>query len=656
MSNKFARKAMVFVFTMAMTCSVFMGSPIEGYATSVSGNEVTTQESSNTNAATVSGNEVNVPVEDNTTEEQNSQVALASEDEISTVSGNEIESNYNGVLDLKWAETGVMSFVINDSEAAIYSINLERDGNTIMSWDLGDVSSYFGIGEACTVEAYDSFEESGTYRFRVKVSATEDERWNFKSGCVSEYSPEYVYTLPSTKLASPQNVRWSPTEAGVVEWDAVEGAYEYNGRLKDKDGTPIIGYNRSSVRMDFSSRIGDNGPYTVMLRAISSDIENVTHSDWVSCEYVDLDTVVEETNATLDGSLNDMSNATDAASAQTVVSSLQASIADSKNDLQVSMQSNSETRDKIQNLEDAYKTKANITQTTTVDESLMDPSKISILGSALNATPNASVNFNISKATEEDKALINTDLYKSVLAFEMGLEGDGINSSDLAIPVCITLPIPEGMNASNLRILHYSTAGADPVIYGGSDIRINGDGTFSFTITHFSLFAIVESEETQNNVSSDSGSVVYSSGKGGSSQRYGVMGWTPTTPDEKKRYALMGKEPVEYIPAVTNSYDLTVRNSMQGPKCVDSFEAVLGDYTIGRTYSIYPVKNKVSSMDQAAKLTLTIPKALRTDGRTFKMICVTEDGTPYILNDLDKDPNTITFETNKFYAFALIYK
>lgn len=38
------------------------------------------------------------------------------------------------------------------------------------------------------------------------------------------------------------------------------------------------------------------------------------------------------------------------------------------------------------------------------------------------------------------------------------------------------------------------------------------------------------------------------------------------------------------------------------------------------------------------------------------MICVTQKGLPVVLNDLDKKMDTITFETNTFYAFALIYK
>ena len=61
-------------------------------------------------------------------------------------------------------------------------------------------------------------------------------------------------------------------------------------------------------------------------------------------------------------------------------------------------------------------------------------------------------------------------------------------------------------------------------------------------------------------------------------------------------------------------------------------------------------------MEQAATITLTIPKTLQAAGREFKMICVTKGGLPIVLSDTDSNPNTITFTTDSYYAFALIYK
>ena len=105
-----------------------------------------------------------------------------------------------------------------------------------------------------------------------------------------------------------------------------------------------------------------------------------------------------------------------------------------------------------------------------------------------------------------------------------------------------------------------------------------------------------------------------------------------------------------------NVYPVTVKNAMQGKRCFESFEAVLGDYTIGRTYNILPNGKRLYKMDKSVTITLSIPKELQAAGREFEMICVTEKGVPVILKDQDKDSATITITTDKFYAFALAYK
>ena len=90
--------------------------------------------------------------------------------------------------------------------------------------------------------------------------------------------------------------------------------------------------------------------------------------------------------------------------------------------------------------------------------------------------------------------------------------------------------------------------------------------------------------------------------------------------------------------------------------CFKSFEAVLGDYTIGRTYNIYPLSDTIYNMEKEIQFTIKIPPAIYKEDRDYKMICVTKDGQPIIYNDSDSDPETITINTNNFYAYALIYK
>jgi len=95
---------------------------------------------------------------------------------------------------------------------------------------------------------------------------------------------------------------------------------------------------------------------------------------------------------------------------------------------------------------------------------------------------------------------------------------------------------------------------------------------------------------------------------------------------------------------------------MQGPSCFAAFESVLNGYTIGRTYDIFPNGQRVQSTDKEIGFSIEVPKALQKDGRTFQMICVTKGGQPVVLKDLDTNPDTVTVKTDKFYAFALVYK
>lgn len=132
--------------------------------------------------------------------------------------------------------------------------------------------------------------------------------------------------------------------------------------------------------------------------------------------------------------------------------------------------------------------------------------------------------------------------------------------------------------------------------------------------------------------------------------------WKPITPDDRKRYACMGQEAVRYTQSQNNEYQISIENAIQGPMCFKSFEAVLGDYTIGRTYNIYSLSDNTYSMDKEIEVTIEIPSAIYKENRDYKMICVTKGGKPIIYNDTDKDPRTITIKTDKFFAYALIYK
>ncbi len=72
--------------------------------------------------------------------------------------------------------------------------------------------------------------------------------------------------------------------------------------------------------------------------------------------------------------------------------------------------------------------------------------------------------------------------------------------------------------------------------------------------------------------------------------------------------------------------------------------------------NLYPNGQKIQTTDKEIAFSFEIPKALLKENRTYQMICVSQNGQPVILKDLDTKPTTITIKTNKFYAFALVYK
>ncbi|MFI3214917.1 MAG: hypothetical protein R3Y24_16525 [Eubacteriales bacterium] len=133
--------------------------------------------------------------------------------------------------------------------------------------------------------------------------------------------------------------------------------------------------------------------------------------------------------------------------------------------------------------------------------------------------------------------------------------------------------------------------------------------------------------------------------------------WQPTTPDEIRRFAMAEKADPVVALAGSNAYPVTVKNAVQGTLCVAVMELYMGEgYTLGRTYDIMPNNKMVYNMDGSVTITMQIPDSISADGRTYEMVCVSEDGMPSVLKDQDNDPTTITFTTDKFYAFGLCYR
>lgn len=587
-----------------------------------------------------------VTIEETVTPEE-----AVNEDEVSEgimlmVDSEEIEpltTDYIGVSDLEWdsSSPGTIRFKVNDSKPAYYVIGLYKDGHIVTCLNVGNISVF--AGKYFSDSLTNVINESGNYTFKVKISQDDSGNiWDFSTGQVSETSPIYRYDKPAESLPAPTGLQWDDRKKGAAKWNSVENASGYCINLY-KDGVGVYGVswndgNASRAEYDFSSHIGAEGSYTFSVQAISSDITKWANSEWSAQsaplgDSSEVDKTLEEIiqNDNVVAAVNDLKDESKI----------------SKSELKVAMQSDGNVQEKLRGLENKYIEQQGITVASpTVEDVAIDAGKIAVLGAGLNASSGQEVVLKLSKPSAESP--YNPEVYKNVVQFNMDLLIDGSAKKELDVPVTITLPVPAGMHIDRLMILHYSSVdGTYETIYP----RNNGNGTVSFTITHFSTFAFAEVEgsagQTMTQIKQDGSSA---------NEAESTPVWKPTTPDEIKRYACKGKEVIDYTLAKENAYPVVLMNAMQGPMCFTSFEAVLGDYTIGRTYNIYPAQNLTYSMDKEVEITIKIPAAIYRADREYKMICVTKGGQPIILEDLDKVPETITFRINRFYAFALIYK
>lgn len=86
----------------------------------------------------------------------------------------------------------------------------------------------------------------------------------------------------------------------------------------------------------------------------------------------------------------------------------------------------------------------------------------------------------------------------------------------------------------------------------------------------------------------------------------------------------------------------------------------LTNYKIGQYLDVNLFKvigdeqSQITTTNAALTISFEVPAALRGSGRTYSVIRV-HDGKTTVLEDKDKNPNTVTIETDKFSTYALAY-
>lgn len=447
------------------------------------------------------------------------EVVLCNENGVNYVTKEEIPSNQvftassteqlSKPQNLRWNETelgeraaGYVSWDVVDNCEGEYEIAVYCNGEEVFFTNWGGLYDKNGTGRIGVEFVADNiFCESGKFTFSVRAMG---DGMNYRDSEVA-LSGEYNFVCPANKLSAPANLRW--VEDGILVHSAVSGAEGYSYELYNQDKQPV-GYTWSfgyfgdgDIEEDLSWYIKDVASWEenlsaiyIKVRALTGDIEAIQNSDLSAYSPVyDVEEGKATVNDTLDSIMSDIydygMSATEAV--ESLIDNMQAD-GISNTDFAVSMVQDENIVDAIKELESLYceevGTEVSVSNaaedTGYLEERGIDVNKISVVGAALNSDAGKDVEINFS---EGDKTLSQDELfYKNSIAVNIDIDGVK-DSKKLDVPVEITMPLPAGVVADRLVILHYHADGAIETIRP-KVINVSGDDYISFVLTSFSPF------------------------------------------------------------------------------------------------------------------------------------------------------------------------
>ena len=353
--------------------------------------------------------------------------------------------------------------------------------------------------------------ESGDYYFTVQ--AVGDEELYKDSPVVT--SPIWHYERPEAALAAPTDLHWEGQTACwsdeanraddlygyliqfrcVAPETGAETRLKYTLTLEDLSSGGL----KNTLQDRVKERLG-SGTCQFRLRAVSGDITRFRHSQWSEFNEVGTQLTAPSTVAdALDQLLTNYTPSEGAELTEKQTEALKSAVAEKKDELASTLCTgdggSTKVADNLQKLEALVGGPASVTVTENAPAAITQ-SGVSIVGASLNGAAGRTVTLKIDKAeTAGAEASINLAQYHNTIPFSMTLEG--VNAQEqhqsLAVPVLITLPLPNNLNPSFLVLLH--KIGDDwqeifpyQVFY---DETLEQD-CVRFTVTSFSDFAFAQ--------------------------------------------------------------------------------------------------------------------------------------------------------------------
>lgn len=351
--------------------------------------------------------------------------------------------------------------------------------------------------------------ESGDYYFTVQAVGDEEQ---YKDSPVAT-SPIWHYERPEAELTAPTGLHW---EGQTACWsdESNRAADLYGYEIQFRCVAPETGAEtgtKYTLTMDELSSDGlkhtlqdwvkdllGSGTCQFRLRAVSGDITRFRHSQWSAFSAESTQLTAPSTVAdALDQLLTNYTPSEGAELTEEQATALKSAVAAKKDELASTLCSgaggSNGVADKLQALEDLVGGSASVTVTGDAPAAITQ-SGVSIVGARLNGT--ADVTLKIDKAeTVSAETPINPAQYHNTIPFSMTLAGVDAQEQHqpLAVPVLITLPLPDNLNPSFLVLLHKIGDDWQEIFpYQVFFDETLGQKCVRFTVTSFSDFAFAQ--------------------------------------------------------------------------------------------------------------------------------------------------------------------
>lgn len=379
----------------------------------------------------------------------------------------------------------------------VYFYRINEDGTETLMNEFGgvgyDAKNYMD-GYNSSVELLLTDIPSGKYYFTVYSQG------DYKNTRDSETvtSPVWEYTKPTDRLETATDLGWSD-EGFRAEWTNPNNVEEVHYTLvswyyKNSENGYEYTFGRFVAQEDEAYELTDfylsmmgTGYYSYEVQFISTDITKTLSSELSErSDWYHLEKMPETPTAQLGGLLNDpdKSNEEKLEEVQNMgTDTLKEIIEEVANAMDILVQ--------LENIVAGGTAQVDVSAEVVEEIAELVVEEISIVGANLNSKvdEDLGVTLVIDKVEEVREITGNYDTSTAV-RFSMTLDNVK-DTKNLEVPVVVTIPVPAGIAADKVVVLHYHDDGTYDVI--NPEVTILGGKTYAtFILTSFSDFAILE--------------------------------------------------------------------------------------------------------------------------------------------------------------------